>query len=251
MNLELDGKVALVTGASRGIGLGIARGLHREGCQVILNGRDADALRRATTALGRGAVAHAADVTDIGQCHGMVTEVVRNHGAIDVLICNVGSGASVPPGQETSEEWDRVLSINLKSTTNIIEAAMPFLARPGGSIICISSICGLEALGAPVTYSAAKAALNAFVAGIARPLGKDGIRINAIAPGNILFDGSVWDRKLAEDPARVEAMLQSQVSLGRLGTPDNVADLAMFLASPRTAFSTGAVYVADGGQVRS
>jgi 3-oxoacyl-[acyl-carrier protein] reductase len=251
MNLELNGKIALVTGASRGIGLGIARGLHREGCQVILNGRDADALRRATAALGRGVAVHAADVTDIGQCHHMVAEVVGNHGAIDVLICNVGNGASVPPGQETSEEWDQVLSINLKSTTNIVEAAMPFLARPGGSIICISSICGLEALGAPVTYSAAKAALNAFVVGIARPLGKDGIRINAIAPGNILFDGSVWDRKLAEDPVAVEAMLQNQVALGRLGTPDNIADLAIFLASPRADFSTGAVYVADGGQVRS
>jgi 3-oxoacyl-[acyl-carrier protein] reductase len=122
--------------------------------------------------------------------------------------------------------------------------------RTGSAIICISSICGLAALGAPVTYSAAKAALNATVKGLARPLAKEGIRINAVAPGNILFPGGTWDRKLQEDKDGVEAMLTREVALGRLGTPGEIAGLVTFLASPRAGFITGAIYVADGGQLR-
>ena len=105
--------------------------------------------------------------------------------------------------------------------------------------------------GAPVTYSAAKAALHAYVRGIARPLGKLGIRINAIAPGNILFEGSVWSRKLQENSAAVESMLERDVALARLGTPRDVAELVAYLVSPRSGFASGAVWTLDGGQVHS
>jgi 3-oxoacyl-[acyl-carrier protein] reductase len=119
------------------------------------------------------------------------------------------------------------------------------------AIVCVSSICGLAALGAPVTYSAAKAALNATVRGLARPLAHEGIRINAVAPGNILFDGGTWARKLAENKSDVEDMLAREVPLRRLGTPGEIADVVAFLASPRAAFITGTVIVADGGQLRA
>jgi 3-oxoacyl-[acyl-carrier protein] reductase len=119
------------------------------------------------------------------------------------------------------------------------------------AIVCVSSICGLAALGAPVTYSAAKAALNATVRGLARPLAQKGIRINAVAPGNILFEGGTWARKLAENKAGVEDMLAREVPLRRLGKPDEIADVVGFLASPRAAFITGTVIVADGGQLRA
>lgn len=104
--------------------------------------------------------------------------------------------------------------------------------------------------GAPVTYSAAKAALHAYVRGIARPFGLDAIRINAVAPGNILSDDSVWRRKLNEDPDSVDEMLERDVALRRLGTTREVADLVAFLASPRSGFATGCVWTLDGGQVR-
>lgn len=251
MDLELAGKTALVTGSSRGLGKAIAQALHREGCNIVLNGRDSVATERAAREIGKRAVAVAADVTDPKSCRDLVTKTEQCFGHIDVLVCNVGSGHSVPPGQENPAEWRRVLDINLASATNMVEAATDSLACQRGTIVCISSICGIEALGAPVTYSAAKAALNAYVRGIARPLGRHGIRINAIAPGNLIFEGSVWEKKFAENEAAVEEMLQREVALRRLGTPEEIADFVLFLASPRSAFATGAVYIVDGGQTRS
>lgn len=253
MKLELDGRVALITGASRGIGLAIAQALAAEGTQLALAARGPKGLRQASADIGGHASSHIADVTDPAAALALAREVEQQHGRIDILICNVGSGASVPPGQETAAEWRRALDLNLFATTNMIEAARPVMQRGTGdrAIVCISSIRGLAALGAPVTYSAAKAALNATVRGLARPLAADGIRINAVAPGNILFEGGTWSRKLAENRAGVEDMLAREVPLRRLGTPAEIADVVSFLASPRAAFITGTVIVADGGQLRA
>ena len=251
MQLDLAGKTALVTGSSRGIGKAIAEVLHSEGCRVALNGRKVDDLT-STAAKLPGAVAVAGDVTRPEEARRMVAEVTAALGRLDILVCNVGGGRSVPPGDETHEEWQRVFALNLWSTTNTVEAAREALAASRGSIVCVSSISGLEVVpGAPVTYSAAKAALHAYVRGMARPLGKQGVRINAVAPGNIVFEGSVWSRKLAEDAGAVQKMLERDVALARLGTPREVAELVAYLASPRAGFATGGVWTLDGGQVHS
>jgi 3-oxoacyl-[acyl-carrier protein] reductase len=251
MQLDLSEKVALVTGSSKGIGLAIAQTLYSEGCRVALNARNAADLSAATAQL-TGTIGVAGDVTQLAEAQRIVAEVLSTFGRLDILVCNVGSGRSVPPGNETADEWQRVFALNLWSTTNSVEAANDALAASKGVVVCISSICGMEVIpGAPVTYSAAKAALHAYVRGIARPLGNQGVRINAVAPGNILFDGSVWSRKLLEDKLAVQSMLEKEVSLGCLGSPGDVANLVAYLASPRSGFATGSVWTLDGGQVHS
>lgn len=251
MKLGLEGKRVLISGASRGIGRAIAEAFAAEGCRLALNARDAVTLKEAAKAFGDDVVVLPGDVTDSAEAQRMVERAAEQLGGLDVLVTNVGSGRSVPPGQETPDEWQRVFSLNLFSATTLVGAATPHLAEQGGSIVCISSICGNETVsGAPVTYSAAKAALNAFVSGISRPLGASSIRINAIAPGNILFEGSVWERKLAEDRNAVEGMLAREVALQALGTPQDIARFAVMLAAPDTAFASGAVFTVDGGQTR-
>ena len=250
MELELSGRRALVTGSSRGIGRAIAELLYAEGCQVVLNGRTVEDLEKARDDMP-GAMAVAGDVTREDDAQRVVDESVAALGVLDILVCNVGSGRSVPPGDETYAEWRRIFEVNLWSTTNTVEAARKVLAS-GAVIICVSSICGIEVVpGAPDTYSAAKAALNAYVRGMARPLGKHGIRIHAVAPGNILFDDSTWSQKLSEDAGLVEDMLEREVALSRLGTAREVAELVAYLASPRASFATGCVWPLDGGQLRS
>ena len=130
-------------------------------------------------------------------------------------------------------------------------AAEAALAAANGNVVCISSICGLEALGCPVPYSVAKAALESFVRNSARPLGKLGVRINSVAPGNILFPGSTWERKLAADSVGVNEMLQRDVALRSLGQPEDVARLVAYISSPMARFVTGATHIVDGGQIRS
>lgn len=250
MDLGFTNKVVLITGSSRGIGFAMAQAFYREGAQVVLNGMDVNTLDAAIQTLP-GATGFAADVRVPGECARLIESVLNIYGRLDVLVCNVGSGRSVNPGDETLDEWQRVFAINVWSTTNMVEASKKTLSDSSGVIVCTSSICGLEVLGAPVTYAAAKAALNQYVKGIARPLADMGVRINAVVPGNILFDGSIWQQRLRDNVGAVETMLQRDVAMHRLGRPEEVADCVLFLASERAGFITGSLMKVDGGHTRS
>jgi 3-oxoacyl-[acyl-carrier protein] reductase len=251
MDLELNGKVVLVSGGSRGIGLSIARLFAREGGFVGIAARHLADLEAAKQNIGGACSIHPADATDALACAALVRDIIETWGKLDILVTCAGSGVSVPPGQETAEEWQRVIALNLFSATNVISAATPLLSRSApASIVCVSSICGQEVLGAPVTYSAAKSALDATVKGLSLPLARKGIRINAVSPGNIYFSGGTWDRKLKENPEAVQAMLSSEVPMQCLGQPEWVADAVAFLASSRAQYITGTNLVIDGGQTR-
>jgi len=251
MELNLEGKRVFISGSSRGIGLAIAQAFNDQGSQVVINSRNEDELQDITSSF-KGLKYVSGDVTDEVEAKRIIKEASSILNGFDVLVCNVGSGRSVQPGLEQNEEWKRIFDINFFSATNIIEASLDSLEDTKGSIICISSICGVETIpGAPVTYSVAKSALNMYVKTISLPLAKKNIRINAIAPGNINFEGSVWSEKLKEDPATVNAMLESSVPMKKFGNLDDISNATIWLASEKSDFITGSVLTIDGGQTRS
>jgi len=251
MDLNLKNKKALITGSSRGIGYSIAKKLSEEGCKIGLNSRNKESLNIAAESIPNS-IAIPGDVTQEKDAINIAREFERKLGDIDILICNVGSGSSVYPGTENLHEWKRMFEINFWSATNIIESTKDNLVKTKGIIICISSICGLETIdNAPLTYSTAKAALNAYVKGLARILGKDGVRINAIAPGNILFEGSVWSKRIINDKKSTYEMIRDKVPLNRFGSVEDVANMACFLSSSVSNNVTGSIFSTDGGQCRN
>ena len=248
---DLNRKVVLVTGSSEGIGFSIAKAFSENGCKVVLNGRNRKKLIIAQKKI-KDSVFVVGDVTKPIKAKKIIEKIIKIFGNLDILICNVGNGESVRPGMESPKEWQRMFAANFWSTTNMVEAAYKSLLNSKGSIVCISSICGIEVINnAPLTYSAAKAALNSYVRGMARHFGNQGVRINAIALGNILFDGSSWSKKILKNEENIKKMISNEVPLNCFGSPEDAAGLAVFLASNSSKFVTGSIWNLDGEQVRS
>ena len=249
MNLNLVGKKVLVTGSSHGIGLEIARAFLAEDCMVVFNARNTkniDCLDKSNAYFVSGDVS-----SDIGAKE-VIREAAKKMDGLDIVVCNVGSGQSAPPGKETFKEWKQAMDKNFYSTVHIVNAAKPYLSVSKGVVVCISSICGLETIpNAPITYSVAKAALNTYVKGISRPLADIGIRICAVAPGNIMFDGSVWDKKIKDNPKAVKSMIQRDIPLKKFGNVTDISNLVLFVSSSLSNNTTGSIWVSDGGQTRS
>jgi 3-oxoacyl-[acyl-carrier protein] reductase len=256
MDLGLRDKVVFVAGASRGIGRGIAAVLLGEGARVVLTGRDEVALAAAAAELAEGrpdrVMMFAGDLAQASICAEAQRQVMARWGAVDVLVCNIGSGTAKNGWQITAADWEPVFQINLWATVRLVEVFLPAMVEAQrGNIVLISSIAGLESLGAPIPYGAAKAALERYSQDLARRVGPHGVRVNTVAPGNILFPGGTWQRKLDLNQAGVMAMIANEVPLARFGTPEEIGAAVAFVASDRAAFITGACVVVDGGQTRA
>lgn len=253
MDLGLDDRVVVVGGASRGIGLATARAFLAEGARVAMVARDDADLQRAAGGLGddERVLAVAADLVVPGEADRVVGAVLERWGAVDCAVANVGAGSGQTGWAAGDEEWERLFAVNLLSARRLAQAVVPGMLDSGrGSIAFVASIVGVEAVAAPLAYSAAKSALLSYATNLSRELGPGGVRVNAVAPGNVLFEGGTWERKLAEDRGRFEAYVRAEVPLQRFGTPEEIADAVVFLCSERASFITGATLVADGGQTR-
>jgi 3-oxoacyl-[acyl-carrier protein] reductase len=252
MDLQLAGKACLVSGASRGIGRAIALALAREGaavCGVARGAADLEAL-----AAELGGAPHATVVGDVATADGAqaaVDAAAAALGGLDVVVCNVGKSFARTSDQMDDADLGRSLDANLWTAARVAQRAVPHLrARGGGAIVMIASIWGREAGGAP-GYNAAKAAVIAMAKAMARDYAADGIRVNSVAPGSILFPGGGWDRRRQAEPAWIADFVARELPAGRFGTPEEVADVVAFVCSPRASWVSGACVVVDGGQSRA
>ena len=255
MNLNIQNKCFLITGASRGIGRAIAEGLLREGANVGLVARGQEQLEQTVDELRQQfeeerVVGWPTDCADEFALLELRLQIIQQWIHLDGVIANVGDGRSVPDAIPDAEQWSKVWQINFETALNTARVFLPLLKESKGSLLFISSITGLEAIGAPVDYSTAKTAVIAFAKNFARKVAPE-VRVNVIAPGNVHFTGSSWEEKIMTNPKKIEQMLQDKVPMKRFGTPEEIADAATFLCSARASFITGSVMVVDGGQTVS
>jgi 3-oxoacyl-[acyl-carrier protein] reductase len=257
MNLRLTGQVAIVTGASRGLGLATARALAEEGCRVTICARGADALAGAASELTRIAgragdvLAVPADVSTAIGAERVVADTVERFGRVDILVNNVGKAGGSDIVSTTDDEWQSAIDQTLWPAIRMSRLVVPHMRRAGaGAIVIIASIWGRES-GGRMTYNAVKAAEISLAKAMSQQLARDHIRVNSVAPGSILFEGGSWWRRQQDDPAGIAAFIERELPFGRFGKPEEVADVVAFLVSPRASWISGACITVDGGQGRS
>ena len=245
---QLDNKVAIVTGASKGIGEAMARGLAEFGAKVVISSRkreSVDAVAKSFQNDGLEAIAIAANMGNVEEAQNLIDQTVDAYGGIDIIINNAAANPVFGPIQNTEERaFDKILDVNLKGPFELCKKAYPILKqRGGGSIINISSIGGLTPEHGIGIYSVSKAGLINLTKAMAQDWGADNIRVNAVCPGLIKtkFSEALW----GNEPI-LERFLQ-HIPLNRVGTSDDIAGLAVYLASDAAAYCTGGVYLIDGG----
>jgi 3-oxoacyl-[acyl-carrier protein] reductase len=249
MSFDFSGRRVLVAGGSRGIGHAIALQFARAGAMVSICARGAGALAAARAELGAGSHAQVCDLADAAQISAWVQAAAEQLGGIDVLVNNA-SGLGMG---DDEAGWAACLNVDIMAMVRSSQAALPHLrascaAGRGPSIINLSSISAYRPSVRAPAYAAAKAAMNSYTASQAAMLARDGIRVNAIAPGSVEFPGGLWEQRRDQEPELYQRTLRS-IPFGRLGRPEEIAEVALFLASPAARWMTGQVLNVDGGQL--
>ena len=245
MDLGLKGKRAIVTGGTRGIGRKIIDLLVAEGCDVGLCARDKKQVDEAITALaksGRKVIGGAVDVTDSDALRGWVTKTAEALGGLDILVPN----ASALVGSASEADWRLGMEVDILGTVRAVEAALPFLEKSDApSVVGIASTAAVNIAGGMRAYTGHKAAIIAYMKSLSAVYGRKHIRANTVSPGAIYFDGGVWDKRKREQPEMYAAAVK-RAPFGRLGTPDEVANAVVFLASPAASYISGTNLIVDG-----
>lgn len=252
MDLGIQSKRVLITGSSRGIGEAIARGFLKEGAKVWITSRGSKQLIEAEKKLVqdfgiKNVISSLCDCTDPISLGVLKNSIQSEWGGLDILVANVGDGRSTQDAMPNEAQWEKVWRINFESTLNTVRTFLTSIEDSKGCCLFISSIAGMESIGAPIDYSTAKTAIIALSKNLSKKVSNN-VRVNVLSPGNIYFPGGSWDEKVKKDSASVNNLIESTVPLKRFGYPEEVADAAVFLCSSRASFITGSVLVVDGGQ---
>lgn len=254
MDLQLSGRRALVTGASRGIGLAIARGLAREGVVVSICARDPDGLRHAVESLAAEDLTvhpYTVDVTDQAALEDLVIRSATERGGLDLLVANAGGSRGGGIQTSSAADWAYTLGLNVVHAATAVRAGLPWLTASGeGAALVIGSLSGWKPRSVS-SYSVAKAAEIHLAPALAVELARERIRVNTLSPGAVLFEGGRWARTRAADPEAHRRFVADNLPGGRLVTLEEVSDAACFLLSPRAAGINGAHLAVDGAQDRS
>src|SRR3954452_6702932 len=242
---KLEGKVAVITGGNSGMGLATAKRFVEEGAHVYITGRRQKELDAAVKEIGRNVTGVQGDVANLADLDRLYAVVKEKHGRVDVVFANAGGGEFAPLGQITEAHFDKAFDINVKGLVFTVQKALP-LMPDGGSVILNASIASIKGMEAFSVYSATKAAVRSFARSWTTDLKARKIRVNALSPGPI-------DTPILEglgDPEKVKAGLAAAVPLGRMGQPDEIAKVAVFLASDDSSFVTGIELFVDGGMAQ-
>lgn len=257
MDLQLKNKVVLITGSGQGLGKGIAETFLKEDARVVITDILQDRITNVEKEFYKKFNSdkihfYCGDLIKQDDIDNCLDSVISKFGKIDILIANLGSGRGSNDWNISEEDWNKMLDINFNGARRITKSILPYMMNNGGGAVTyISSIAGIEIIGAPIHYSVAKAAVITYAKGISKKVAEHKIRVNVVCPGNIFFENGTWDFKIKENKQKVLDMLDTSVPLKRLASPEEIANLVTFISSEKMSFMTGSCLILDGGQTVS